>query len=392
MKKKKLTILTLLALLPACSKPPETGGGGHMAQPVTLSTVEEKQLVEWGEFAGRIEPIESVELRPRVSGLLTEVKFKSGELIKANDVLFVIDDRVFQAAADKAAGEMKRAEALAKSAKKEFERSAPLLAAKAISPEQADTREAADLQAQANLLTAAAGVRAAALDVEFSQVKAPISGRVSRALVTSGNYVSGQPGGATLLTTIVSDGPVHAYVDMDENTLLRVQALGREKKLLLDEKGRIPAEIQLSGETAWTAGGWIESFDNRLNEGTGSMVVRVELPNKDGRLTPGLFVRVRLPLSAKQSTLLVEDSAINTDQARKYVMTIGKNKENQDIAQYTHVVPGPLAEGKRVIREGLKAGDRFIVNGQGRVFFPGMAVVEDKTPPPAPAKTTAAAH
>ncbi len=376
-----LPALSALALLTACEKPPQEKPAGPPPQPVTLAPVEEKSLVEWGEFTGRIEAMESVELRPRVSGMLKDVQFKSGELVKEGDVLFAIDNRPFKAAADKAAGELKRAEAMARSAKREFERSAPLLAARAISPEQADTREAMNLQAEANLLTAQAGVRAAALDVEFSEVRAPISGRVSRAIVTAGNYVSGLPGSATLLTTIVSAGPVYAYVDMDENTLLLMQALAREKKLLLDDQGRVPAEIQLSGETTWTSGGWIESFDNKLDEGTGSIVVRVQLPNKDGRLTPGLFTRVRLPLTAKHPVLLVDDSAIQTDMARKYVLTV----DDKSLAQYRTVVPGPRVDGKRIIREGLKAGEKLVVNGQGRVFMPGWPVVEDKTPPAAKA-------
>jgi RND family efflux transporter MFP subunit len=374
--KMMLPALTSLALLTACEKHPEEQHGGPPPQPVTLAPVEEKALVEWGEFSGRIDAVESVELRPRVSGQLTEVKIKAGELVKAGDVLFVIDNRPFQAAADKAAGELKRAEALAKSAKKEFERSGPLLAAKAISPEQADTREAMNLQAEANLLAAQAGVRAAALDVEFSEVRAPISGRVSRALITAGNYVSGLPGSATLLTTIVSDGPVYAYVDMDETTLLEVQELIRQKKMPLDAGGHMAAEVQLSDEAEWAHKGWIESFDNRLNMDTGSTVVRVYLPNKDGKLTPGLFARVRLPVTERRPTLLVEEAAISTNQSKKFVMTVDGN----NVAQYRDVVPGSQVEGKRVIKEGLKAGEKYIVNGQGRVFFPGQPVIEDKTP------------
>jgi RND family efflux transporter MFP subunit len=378
---KILPALTVFALLTGCQKPPEEAHHGPPPQPVTLASVEEKPLVEWGEFAGRIDAIESVELRPRVSGLLTDVRLQSGALVKEGDVLFVIDRRPFEAVADKAAGDLKRAEALAKSAKNEFDRAKPLLAAKAISPEQAEAREAANLQAQANLLAAQAGVRAAALDLEFAEVKAPISGRVSRALVTAGNYVSGLPGSATLLTTIVSSGPVYAYVDMEEDTLLQVQELIRGKKMALDDKGRVPAEVQLSGETGWPHAGWIESFDNRIDPGTGSTVVRVELPNKEEKLTPGLFARVRLPLTAKHPALLVDESAIRTDQSKKYVMMVN----DKNLAEYRTVVPGPQIEGKRVIREGLKPGEKYIANGQGRVFFPGQPVIEDKTAPAAKA-------
>jgi RND family efflux transporter MFP subunit len=380
----KYRLLPLLpaVVLAACSKPPSgPPGGAPPPQPVTLAPVEQRELVEWGEFAGRIEAKESVELRPRVSGYLTEVKFQSGAMVnEKTDVLFQIDPRPFAAVAAKADGALRQAEAAAASAKKEFDRAAPLLAVKAISPEQAEARESTHLQAKAALASAQAGVTAAALDVEFAEVRAPISGRVSRALVTAGNYVTA---GETLLTTIVSVDPVYVYVDMDENTLLRVQSLAREKKLALDDKGRVPAEVQLSGETGWTHKGWIESFDNRVDAGTGSMVVRVELPNADGKLTPGLFARVRLPLTAKYPALLVDDSAIRTDQSRKYVTMV----DEKSLAQYRNVVLGPLHEGKRIIRDGLKAGERIVVNGQARVFMPGMPVIAE---PAAPAANTAA--
>ena len=364
----KPILLTLLplALLSACNKPPEDAGGHQMPpQPVTMGTVEERELIEWGEFSGRIEAKEMVELKPRVSGYLTEVKFQAGALVNKDDVLFVIDARPYQALADKAAGELQRAEAAAGSAKKEFDRAAVLLAAKAISPEQAETREAGHLQAKAALAAAQAGGRAAALDVEFTEVRAPIAGRISRALVTAGNFVTA---GQTALTSLVSIDPVFAYVDMDENTLLRFQALAREKKLALDEKGRVPAEIQLSGESGYTHQGWIESFDNRLDAGTGSMAVRLELPNTNGALTPGLFARVRLPLTEKHKALLVDESAIRTDQSHKYVTMVNE----KSLAEYRNVVPGPLFEGKRIVREGLKAGDRIVVNGQARIFMPGQ--------------------
>jgi len=377
--KSRLLLPSLVSLLfvAACSKPPggPPEGAGPPLQPVTVAPVEERELIEWGEFAGRIEAKENVELRPRVSGYLTDVKFQAGALVSEKDVLFQIDPRPYQAAADKADGALKQAEAAAVSAKKEFDRAGPLLAAKAISPEEAEARESTHLQAQAALASAQAGVRAAALDVEFAEVRSPISGRVSRALVTTGNYVTA---GQTLLTTLVSMDPVYVYVDMDENTLLRIQSLAREKKLALDDKGRVPAEAQLSGAKDWPLKGWIESFDNRVNAGTGSMVVRVEVPNSDGRLTPGLFARVRLPLTAKYTALLVDDSAVRTDQSRKYVTMV----DEKSLAQYRAVVVGPLHEGKRIIRDGLRAGERIVVNGQARIFMPGQPLVPEAAPAP----------
>lgn len=382
--KHTIPILSALAFLTACGKPPGAAQQGQMPpQPVTLAPVVERPLVEWGEFSGRIEAVQSVELRPRVSGYLTEVRFQAGALVKENEVLFLIDPRSYQAAADQAAGELKQAEAAAVSAQKEYERAAVLLAAKAISPEQADAREGAHHQAQGALLTAQAGMRAAALDMEFTEVRAPIAGRVSRAMVTAGNYVSGTAGGATLLTTIVSVDPVYAWVDMDENTLLKVQELKREKKLALDAMGRVPAEVQLSGEKDWPHKGWIESFDNRINTGTGSMAVRVELPNADGVFTPGLFARVRLPLTAEHPAVLIDESAIRTDQSRKFVITV----DGQSLAQYRPVELGPNYEGKRIIRKGLAAGEKIVVNGQARVFMPGQPVVEE---PAAPVAATTA--
>lgn len=205
--------------------------------------------------------------------------------------------------------------------------------------------------------------------MEFTEVRAPISGRVSRALVTAGNYVSGLPGGATLLTTLVSVDPVYAYVALDENTLLRVQELARAKKLAMDEKGRVQAQIQLSDESGWPHTGWIESFDNRVDAGTGSMAVRVELPNPEQKLTPGLFARVRmLRLDGEVSGHSCGGVGRFTDQARKFVTMV----DAKSLAQIPPVVLGPQYEGKRIIREGLKAGDKIVVNGQARVFMPGQ--------------------
>ena len=387
--KKRLLLSLPFVFLVSCDResgPPQHGAGqGPPPQPVSVSAVEQRELVEWGEFSGRIEARETVELRPRVSGYLDEVRLEAGALVKKDQPLFQIDVRPYKAASDKSAGELRRAEAAEVAARKEWERASSLIAVKAISSEQADAREAAYLQAKAALAGAEAGVRAAALDVEFSDVKAPIAGRVSRAMVTAGNYVTA---GQTLLTTIVSVDPVYLYVDMDENTLLKVQALLREKKIALDDKGRVPAEVQLNGETDWTHKGWIESFDNRVDTGTGSMVVRVELPNPDGALTPGLFARVKLPLTAKYPALLVEEAAIRTDQSRKYVTMV----TDKSTAEYRNVVLGPRFEGKRIIRDGLKAGEKVVSNGQARIFMPGQPLVITPDAPAPGAKTPAPAE
>lgn len=341
---------------------------------VTLAAVESRKLVEWEEFTGRVEATEMVELRPRVSGYITEVHFEAGELVKEGEILFTIDQRAFETRQRAAKAEVDRAEAATEMAKREFDRVKGLLAARAIAPEQAEGRESAYLQSQALLEAAKATLHSADIEMEHTEVKAPISGRISRAITTTGNFVTA---GTTLLTTIVTVDPVHVYTDIDEQSLLRLQALKREGKLYVDEKGRVPVEVQLANETSFPHKGYIESFDNRLDAATGSMVVRCELPNADGQLTPGLFTRVRLPMTSEYDALLVEAEAILTDQANKYVL--GVTPENMTV--YKPVEIGPAINGKRIVRSGLAAGEKIIVNGMARLPQPGMPVQPVEAPP-----------
>jgi RND family efflux transporter MFP subunit len=369
-----MTLLGLVTLTQLQCNRSQSGGGAGFEMPpaqVTLAPVEEKKLVEWQEFTGRVEAMEMVELRPRVSGYMVEVHFEAGQLVEKDQKLFTIDPRAFETRLAQAAAELKRAEVGELTSKKEFDRVKALLEAKALSPEQADAREAAYLQAVAVLEGAKAAVRAAQIELSHTEVKAPIAGRISRALVTPGNYVSGMPGGATLLTTIVTVNPVFVYVDIDENSLIKLQALRRDKKLLVNDEGKIPVRMQLSGETGFTHLGVIESFDNRLDASTGSLIVRAQFDDPAGQLTPGLFARVELPMTAEYPALLIEDSAILTDQANKYVL--GVNEQN--LSEYRAVVLGPSVEGKRIIRSGLKKGEQIIVNGQARLPMPGMPVM-----------------
>lgn len=357
-------------LLSACG--PHQGGdhGAGMQMPpaqVTLAAVETRELVEWEEFTGRVEPIETVELKPRVSGYITQVHFQSGELITQGDILFTIDQRPFQTKLRAAKAEVLRAQANATAVKREFDRVSALLAAKAIAPEQAEMRESMNLQGQAALEAAHAVEHSAEIELEHSEVRAPISGRISRAITTAGNYVTA---GTTLLTTIVSIDPVYVYSDMDENSLLKIQALKRNKKNYLNEAGKMPVELQLSNETSFIHKGHVESFDNRLNEGTGSIVLRAEFPNKEGILTPGLFARIRLPMTAKYPALLIDEKSILTDQANKYVLGV----DDKNITVYKPVVIGPSIDGKRIIRSGIKAGEKIIINGMARLPIPGMPV------------------
>ncbi len=367
------TLLPLTLFLAACGQHPQGAGhgGGQMPPaPVTVAQVEQKELVEWEEFTGRVEAVETVELRPRVAGYITEVHFQAGALVKKGDVLFTIDQRPFETRLRAARAEVARAKAGAEAAKREFDRVSALLAAKAIAPEQAETRESVFKQGEAALEAARAAEHSAEIEFEHSTVKAPISGRISRAITTTGNYVTA---GTTLLTTIVTVDPVYVYADIDENSLLKLQGLLRDKKLYTNGDNLVPVELQLSNENGFPHQGHVESFDNRLDAGTGSMVLRAEFANPKGELTPGLFARIRLPMTGKYKALLVDEKSILTDQANKYVLGIDESKQPA-LSVYKPVSIGPVIDGRRIIRTGLQPGDKIIINGQARLPQPGMPV------------------
>lgn len=369
MSKNVITVSSVfsLLLLVGCG---EKAGQQKPALPsVTVAPVEQKEIVEQDEFTGRIEPIESVEVRPRVSGYLQEVRFQSGQLVKKGDVLFVIDPRWNQAAFDQRQAEFAQAKVHLDNAKREADRTPLLLTNKAISIEESDARESRYEEAKAALLAAQAALESAKLDLEYTQVRAPIDGRVSRALLTEGNYVSGQAGGASLLTTIVSVDPVYVYADLDENSLLKFNNVARAKKLATDGDGKIPIELQLADETDFPHKGYIESFDNRLDANTGSILLRAVFPNADGRIVPGLFARIRVPLSERYPALLVEERAIGTDQAQKFVLTLTPS----NTVAYKAVKLGPDIQGKRIVRSGLSGTEEVVVNGLQHVR-PGMPV------------------
>ncbi len=336
---------------------------------VTVAPVEQKEIVEWEEFTGRTEPVDSVEVRPRVSGYLQEVKFQSGQLVKKGDVLFVIDPRWHQAAFDQRRAEFEQAQVRLDKAKREADRTPQLLADKAISTEEADARQSRYQEAKAALIAAQAAQDSARLDLEYTQVRAPIDGRVSRALLTEGNFVSGVPGSSSMLTSIVSVDPVYVYADIDENSLLRFNSLAQAKKLETNGDGRVPVELQLADEEGFPHQGYIESFDNRLDPNTGSILLRAAFPNADGRVVPGLFARIRVPLSERHPALLVEERAIGTDQAQKFVLSLTAT----NTVEYRAVQLGAVVDGKRVVRSGLQPGDRIVVNGLQRAR-PGTPV------------------
>jgi RND family efflux transporter MFP subunit len=370
-------------LLAAGCKP---RGGATQAPPppaVTVAPVEQRKVVDWEEFTGRTVAVDYVEVRPRVSGHIQEVHFKAGQLVKKGDVLFVIDPRWAKADLDRRQAELAQARVHYENAQREAGRTKQLLENKAISIEESDARQARSHEAEAALLAAEAALNTAKLDLDQTDIRSPIDGRVSRELVTVGNYVSGLAGSATLLTTVVSVDPIYVYADVDENSYLRLSQLLRDGRLAKDESGKTPVQVQFGDGNDFTNGGHIESFDNRVDPNTGSIVMRALFPNSNGHILPGLFARIRLPASAEYPALLIGEEAIGTDQNQKFVLTL--NSTNG--VDYRPVKLGPQHEGKRVIREGLAVNDQVIVTSGGMARVrPGMVV----TPQPIAAPANAA--
>lgn len=365
-----LSILLMTGCRPSNPAGAPSGMAGAPPPPpeVVVAPVEGRSIIEHDVFTGRLEAVESVEVRPRISGHIQEVRFKSGQMVKEGDVLFEIDPRWHQAEFERSAAQLKGAETRLANAEKENVRAQDLLAQKAISSEEAESRSSRLLEARASVSAAKAAHASAKLDLEFTKVKAPISGRVSRALVTTGNYVSGVAGATTVLTTLVSVDPLYVYADMDERAFLRFQELQKKGELPVKD-GHVPIEIGLSNGEGFPFPGWVESLDNRLDASSGSILMRGVVPNPDGQLIPGLFARVRVPASARQTAVLISDRAISTDQSLKFVLTLSAT----NTAEYRPVKLGPILDGKRIIREGLQPGEQVIVNGIQRVR-PGMSV------------------
>lgn len=336
---------------------------------VTVSQPVVRELIEWDEYTGRLEAVDSVEVRARVNGYLQSANFKEGQIVKKGDLLFVIDPRPYQAELDQADAELKLAKARLQLAQDNSARAKKLLSARAISEEEADTRASDERVAQATVEQAKAAVQAAKLNVEFTQVTAPISGRISRKLVTEGNLINGGTGG-TLLTTIVSLDPIYCYAEADEQSFLKYTRLAQEGKRPSSREVRNPAYLALADETGFPHKGYVDFVDNQLDPNTGTIRGRGIFPNPDLTLTPGLFARIRIPGSGKYEAILIPDEAIGSDQSQRFVMIVN----NQNTTEYRKVVLGPIVNGLRIIREGLKPEDWVIVKGLQRAIRPGVKI------------------
>ena len=339
------------------------------APAVSAADVVVKSISQWDSFNGRIEAVESVQLRPRVSGYIDKVNYTDGQEVKKGEVLFTIDDRTYRAALEQAQATLTRAKTQASLARSEANRTDKLVNTNVVSREEWEQRRSAAAQAQADIRAAQAAVDAAQLNLDFTKVTAPIDGRASRALITSGNLVTAGDS-ASVLTTLVSLKTVYVYFDVDEATYLHYQNLARSGQGASSNHLALPVEIGLVGEEGYPHQGKVDFLDNQLTPSTGTIRMRALLDNAQRQFTPGLFARVRLPGSAEFKATLVDDKAVLTDQDRKYVYIVDKEGK----AQSRDITPGRLAAGLRIVQQGLNPGDKVIVDGLQKVFMPGMPV------------------
>jgi multidrug efflux system membrane fusion protein len=372
------------ALLAAC------GGGGAPPQmppsEVNVATVVAKRVAQWDEFTGRIEAVESVEIRPRVAGYLAGVHFEDGAIVKRGDLLFTIDDREYRAAADSAQAAVASAATRVEVARTEFARSEKLSAARAASTEELEQRRGELRRAEADLKAAEAQARQAALNLGFTRVTSPIDGRASLARLRVGSLVgAGEP----VLTTVVSLDPVYVTFRGDERAYLRYQGMSRDGTRPSSRDAQNPVRVALADEAGFPHEGRMVFVDNAVDPATGTILARAELPNPKGVFTPGLFARVQLLGSGERDALLVHPQAVLTDQDRRYVYVAGQVTAPQGGPAYTgavrkDVVLGPSIDGLVVVEQGLEPGDKVVVNGMRKIFFPGAPIAPVEVPMDAP--------
>jgi multidrug efflux system membrane fusion protein len=335
--------------------------------PVAVARLEAQTVNPFAEFSGRINAVDYAEIRPQVSGRITEIRFHDGEHVSEGDVLLVIDPRPYQAAVDKAQADLQTAINNAKFAKAERERGNQLVKANWLSQETFDQRVNADEVAKATVQSAQAALESAQINLDYAYVKAPISGRVSRAEITVGNLVGSPTAAPPVLTSIVSDNGVYADFEVDEQTYLNnVRNYGQSHV----EQQKISVDVVVRGDVDHVYRGHIYSFDNRINNGSGSIRARARFENADGGLIPGMFVSVRMGNGAIDDALLVPESAIGNDQSKRFVFVVGDDNK----AEYRAVALGPQVDGNRVVLTGLKAGDRVILDHLQRLA-PGAPVI-----------------
>ena len=343
------------------------GGQAPQAVPVSVATVESRNVEVWDEFSGRLEAVERVEVRSRVAGAVLSVHFREGALVKQGDLLITIDPAPYAAEVDRLKAQLAAAEARVLLTKSDVQRGEALSGSRVISQRELDQRVNAQSEAEANVKAAQAALQAAQLNLDYTQVRAPVSGRVGRIEITVGNLVAAGPG-SPLLTTLVSVNPIYASFNADE------QVVTRALKTLSDEGvagqvERIPVRMT-TGTTNETFEGKLQLIDNQVDARSGTVRVRATFDNADGRLIPGQFARLRMGQPKAEPALMVNERAIGTDQNKKFVLVVSDANK----AEYREITLGAMVDTLRVVNSGLKSGERIVVNGLQRVR-PGAQVV-----------------
>lgn len=356
--------VALTLVLASCGGEQPGNEQGSPSPDVSVAQVLSKPVQQWDEYTGRVSAINTVELRARVSGYVQRVAYKEGQDVKQGDLMFLIDQRPYRMALANAQAQLDRARVAEQLAAIRDNNARLMMDTNAISREEWDTRRTMHTQSTADVDAAEAVVANAKLQLEFTEVRAPVAGKTSRALVTAGNLAVADQ---TILTTVVSQDPIYVYFDVDENSYLRYSEQERDG-------GRGPTgtavRVGLANEEGYPHLGTINFFDNQVNSAVGTIRVRAVLPNADRSFTPGLFVRVQFVSGRKENALLIDDKAVMTDQDRKYVYVVGKDNK----VQRKDIVPGRMAEGLRVIQSGLAPDDKIVVAGQQKIHSPGMLV------------------
>lgn len=357
----------------SCGKPP--AAQAPPTPTVTVSTPLNREVTDWDEYTGHLVSPETANIAARISGIIEATPFKEGALVKKGDVLFVIDDRPFKADLENKQANVVKDEAQLALTKAQLARSDDLLKKKTISQQEWDTSKASFDQANAQLTADKAAADTSKLNLDWTRVTAPISGRVSRMYVTVGNLVNGGAGQATLLTTVVSVDPMYCYVSVPERSFLKYQAYAERTKGESVREAKIPCFVQLENEKGFPHEGAIDFIDNSLDPGTGTIQLRGVIPNPSGALTPGLFAQMRITGSGPYKTLLVPDIAVGAEQNERYLMVV----EKDDTVAVRKVQLGELFGSLRSITDGLNPDDRVIVNGL-QLVRPGGKVTPKSAP------------
>lgn len=357
--------LTALSLtVPAAAQPAPPLPQVTVSQPIL------RPIKEWDEYSGRFEAVESVEVRARVSGFIDQINFKDGQNVKVGDLLFTIDKRPFEIAVESANAEIARTQAQVQLQENEVERARPLVQSRAVTERDFDQRNASLNIARAQLQATQASLRSAQLNLEWTEVRAPIAGRISDHRVNVGTLITGGQTGATLLTTIVSLDPIHFSFDVSEADYLRYARYFLAGARPSSREVSNPVLIRLADETVWSREGKMDFVDNQLNARSGTLRGRAIVPNKDELLSPGVFGRLRL-FGGQIDALLIPDAAVVSDQMRKIVLTLNAT----NVVQASVVTLGPIVDGLRVVREGLKPSDSVIISGLANpAVRPGVKV------------------